>query len=331
MLACRLAGRIIGVCCGIGLALVCNAAEVPRLWKAERIGPAGKTTVYLLAISHSGSSFEQGPYFQTRVVPAFMSADVLELEKPVIVAERVPECPTPLQGAEARYVLDDLKDLVRYGSTMRMVRTFQLVPQLRNVKDPEKAAAFDAAQDAATLSEYGLIVAMQLNAAFLRSDASAASSESRQPPAPRSTIAVLRNLRPGLSEISIDEPADIVNAYCNAGDARLALLKQFIEQNDVRHAYGLSLAPPEQADAAASEMLSSMLESGQGSGLTSRTFVCPRNATWARRLSKLDDGRTYFVAVGSAHLVTSIDEHGPLCEGLQSDLKDRGFEVTQVR
>jgi len=72
--------------------------------------------------------------------------------------------PTPLEGDDAKHVLDDLKGLVRYGSERRLIETFQLVPQLQNLKDPAALAKQGAEAETASLSEFGLVVTAGLNA-----------------------------------------------------------------------------------------------------------------------------------------------------------------------
>ena len=323
---------------GLALGLLVAASSVaagdlpPRLWRAERVGASGKTTIYLLAITHIGSTAEQDAYFRRRVVPAYMTADVLELEKAQLVAEQVPPCATQLDGPGAREALEDLKDLARFGSEQRLLRTFRLLPQFRNLTDPEAAAKRDAEADTASLSEYGLILTIMLNADFVRSAAAADAPESMRPRSTlRPTIAILRELRPNLPEISVDEPADLVDAYCDAGKNRLPVLKTYIEQSDLRHRYGAASATFEQADGAALASLSAALAPGRKKATPmDEMFVCGSNAKWIERLARLDDRRTYFVAVGAYHLTAVGLEDEPHCNGLQSQLADRGFTVELV-
>ena len=58
--------------------------------------------------------------------------------------------------------------------------------------------------------------------------------------------------------------------------------------------------------------------------------VCRRNPVWIERLSRLEDGRTHFVAVGAAHLANFDINDIRGCACPQRQLKAKGLTVEAV-
>src|SRR3954463_56356 len=76
-----------------------SGANAPRMWRVSYPGDKNGTLIYILAISHSGSALEYDTYLDARVVPAFLSADVLQFEDGGKLATNdQPECERSLSN-----------------------------------------------------------------------------------------------------------------------------------------------------------------------------------------------------------------------------------------
>ncbi len=297
-----------------------SAAELTpaRLWK---FSPHPGTTVFILGITHFGSRLENDDYFRDRVLPVFESADVLHFEDGGSTPTNLqPPCAKPLNGRDAA-VVEEARRVVRRGA-VDYFRT--ILADLPGGAPGPAILQANAERYARGLSEFGLVVTLRTQYRFLSRRVPPTSNESGAAP----VLNMLRLLRPTLDVRSLDEPGDLVSAYCSS-NARAGILKWHVDHFDPDK-------EPEQATRGAA--LEQMEQTARALFVDRHTdpdllgdmLICPRNERWLPRLTALNDGKIHFEAIGASHLFP-YEGVSRRCDGLLQDLRRMGMEITPVQ
>lgn len=304
----------------ISLASCAHAADasVPRMWKID--GPRGER-MFILGISHHGSTLENDAYFHDIVVPIFRKADVLHFEDGGGgFANQQIECSAPLADPEGKQVVKRAREIVQRDAVEYFRRILKDLPEGL----PSKATLEeDARIFAEGLSEFSLVTTLKHQYEFLVPQGYVSVEVLGGGP----VVDELRGLRPDLPTQSMDEPDDMALAYC-ASAVRRELLSEQIDR------YNLERPLPQASKA---EAVPKVDESIHNLFIEHRTspsffydaFVCSRNEMWMDRLSVMGDGQNHFLALGVAHLFPYRGTSRQ-CEGLLSDLRRAGYRVSPV-
>jgi hypothetical protein len=300
----------------------------PRMWRVTGVGANGQPLdFYLFGVTHQGLSVEYDRYFSERVVPAFLSASYFADESAVVVPQALPACKGVSLAvgeeeaiATARAHLSDLVTRFHDEVNQRSARVLNIPPP----------ASFREYGDlvANGMSEFGLINAIaqyrgRLASLYNGPSSRVAGFDGRAP------AAVLREMRPELKAGSLDSAQDFVDVFCALGDARVALLKATVQQDEAHDV-------PYDSDALVAEATADFLRTfaDQRSRGVFRTderfygqFLCARNRNWLRKMLERGDGISFY-AVGGSHLFP--DEDGAQCAGLLKDLAQRGLSVVPI-
>jgi uncharacterized protein YbaP (TraB family) len=323
----RSLGRVVA---GSLAALVVGSAMAeeslpPRMWKFTL--PNGAQS-YLFGATHFGVAAEYDDYFRQKVEPAFRGASAFLLEAAVMAPQ--PECPEPLKSEAAKADIAAAREVVRKleEANYRSIRDATPAVGWTNAVIVEMAKS--AAQDA---SEYALIQAARLFAPV----ADAPEDQGRPPPAdvPVAPAARLASLRPQLPRVSIDQPADILAAYCAAGEQRIEHFRQTFKDIERWRTHGQPQSEKDDARRKTTVSLRSLLTSGKlDPSFTPdplhKWLICERNPRWLKGMLAAEPDSARFYLVGMAHLFPVESDAGG-CPGLLQDLAKAGARVELVK
>ncbi|HEU4775397.1 MAG TPA: hypothetical protein VFS95_01145 [Telluria sp.] len=313
----------------------------PRLWEVTGKSEQGQADkFYILPVTHNGFAAEHDGYFYNIVVPIAMSADLFLSEASSMLPADAPACTVPLRNTkENRAILENAHTSVERAQ-------FDLFPaavEMPGITEQDRleigqALHFSAHALTKNLSEYGLLIAMQV---FLtttqlnhpdrlpRGDADYMS---------RPDIAdYLRYKRQELGKranISVDEPNDLLNAYCNMGESRIRYLQRKLFLLDpTNFAYPLrdEIARQEAGyrkaiqEGQLNELIADAMD-GYGN-----QFVCERNDKWFIKMRQGLAKGIKFYALGIAHVLQPAPENASRCDGLLTRLHHAGYSVKLLR
>ncbi len=305
-----------------------TAMPIPRMWRVSSPGDTKSTAIYILAVSHPGARLEYDDYLGAKVIPAFLTADVLHFEDGGTLATNTqPDCAHALTDPAGIATLSRARAMVEKGAVeyfRELSKVVQLPPPSEQVLR-ENAASFTRG-----LSEFSVV--QTLRAQYLYIEAHRPPLTSPAVPYPYTPIIDhLIRLKPGIKIKSMDESTDLAEAYCAAGERRADIISMYMAMYDIDH---VADKPGTSGDAAAAKINEKLEGALTGKPVELDVYEsalgCARTELWGDRFQKLLDGQVHFLALGAAHLFPSS---GPVasCPGLLLDLRRRGFMVETIR
>jgi hypothetical protein len=301
---------------------------VPRLWRVSSTTDSRGTVIYILAISHPGSELEYDGYLNTKVIPAFLAADVFHCEDGgVLTTNGQPACAHELSDPDDIATLRRARDMVGRGA----VEYFRLLSKFLPPPVPDENQILrDAAEFTRGLSEFSVVETLRAQYIYIEAQKPAAATEGAAYPY-RPIVDYLMRLRPQIKIESMDRPTDLAHAYCSAGELRAGIISMYMQIYDFDR---IDEKPVESIDLKTKEinekLKSALSEKSVKLDLYESALTCSRTQLWAQRFNTLLDGKIHFLALGAAHLFPSS---GPVtsCPGLLTDLRRRGFMVETIR
>ena len=307
----------------------------PRLWEVDGKGVNGQDIhFYVLGVTHSGLDAEYDPYFFKRVVPIFKQADVLSYENAVLNATQIPGCAEPLARTS-----ENVEMLASARKKVALLYADWLGRhEVGGSKLDSEILKTISSKYAEGLSEYGLIVSLSTlqNSMIDRNNSDKSKKSDRVP-----VSNYLVSQKNGIEVASIDEPTDIVEAYCSQAKNRPQMFKlAFDGSSTPTEANNSLLAADKEFERNKSKFdddFVATLRNGSPSGSlrntnfeTEKGYVCGRNKKWLSQMLRLPVGRIYFYALGIAHLYPSTAGNDD-CPGLLKLLQESGLRVMPVR
>ncbi len=319
------------------LSCVASAASVdaaPRLWRVSGADDSGEPIFfYLLGVTHNGLPVEYDAYFRDRVIPAFESAKHYSYENANLTGEKIGPCAQPLVSEHGRAAVEALRVRLTDVETRFYEAVDRRIPQSLGPRaNPWRKLSEASAKD---MSEFEMILALP----GYRSGLSSLEGRTRRHPsaASRQPIAqALASKRPEIVAASLDAPQDLVDAYCDSGEGRIAFIETSLQQDDLFD---------EPAKASQKQIEAELDQGGRDFIATfaqrrpvgvfdsgrqfSESILCERNAKWLGKMTHPDATGPWFYAVGLAHLFPVA---GPTasCDGLIADLERMGWSVSAV-
>lgn len=329
------------------LALLANvtsavAGDLPRLWEVTRrdtLDPQGK--FFILPVTHNGLDAEYDNYFFKTILPVALQADIFLQESAVMVPREMPSCQLPLADtAENREILRkayaDVERAV-YDRRPRLSRPDSMTDQIW--AEFLKVEHLLAHNEAAELSEYGLITAMgeALNE-FIKKQHQDFSRKIDYTPRPdiADFIQHQRWLKGIKSNEPIESASDLAAAYCNINPAQRGRYLQ----REIDRADPLKFKPMLAETRARGNIV--FVESIQTLAISKRFdfyegdeydehIVCDRNEKWLDKMRDGVGGGIRFYAVGMAHVFQQSSGSQSRCDGLLKRLRDEGFTVKLLK
>jgi hypothetical protein len=316
------------------------AGDTPRLWEIK-----GKNShdiegkFYILAVTHNGLDAEYDDYLVRTVVPIAAKADVFFHEAGGVVPSAYPPCPVPLANTEEnRQILRAVRDEVE-DAHYNFSGAVNGIPGLseHDAAEVQEALHTMAHDEAAALSEYGLIAAMEsLLGSTLAQHPELWPKWSKRRPQIANYLANQRIARQIKANKSIDADLDIFYAYCNVDGARRGRhLLRLVAENDPAKFKPITEQERARIDAAFDESLRRGSLIGTLTDASANEYsthlVCDRNDKWMETMRKGLGTGTHFYALGVAHVLQPGPNNSHRCDGLLAKLRHEGFSVTLLK
>ncbi|MFZ6757882.1 hypothetical protein ACO0K9_11795 [Undibacterium sp. Ji50W] len=316
------------------------AADVPRLWEisgTNQTGVSGK--FYILPVTHNGLDVEYDHYLQRTIMPLALKADVFSHEAALLISFKMPACPVPLSDTpDNRQRLQALRDRVtRADAAMTMPTDEQadataarLELNEQQKRELHQANLYFVKSRVENLSEYGLHAAMiEKFSEILRKNPELKRQLGIDRTA-RSQIASFIALeRKEKTNASIENATEMLEAYCNMGDARLQFLEKYVTAYDPFNFKPMSderiaHSNKEFSDSVSTGFLTPLWEGD--SKESDREIICGRNKNWIRTIKQNLGEGVQFYALGLSHVFQS-KANPERCDGLLEVFRKEGYSV----